>query len=312
MIRYLSHNEIDVKKWDNVIKHAFNGNIYAYSWYLDIIHEDWEALVENDYERVMPLTGRKKWGIGYMLQPLFAQQLGVFSTGILTGEHIINFIRKIPRKYPLVQINLNIHNHPDLPEPYQLLRNKNNLLDLIHNYRKLYSRYSQNTKRNLKKSRKFDLSLSKNLNPARVVELFRNNKGKQIKQLKDDDYQRLLRLMYTSIHKGKGITYGVYTSGNELCAAAFFLLENQHLIFLFSGSNLESRQNGAMTFLFDRVIEEFSNSRVVLDFEGSNNENLARFYHGFGSKEVYYTVLKYNLLPFPLKQLSNAYLRYLK
>ena len=312
MISYLTHNKIDKKKWDYAIKHAFNGNIYAFSWYLDLIHEDWEALVEDDYERVMPLTVGKKWGIGYVLQPFFAQQLGVFSTGILTGEHVINFIEKIPRKYPFVQINLNIHNHPDLQAPYQLIRNRNHLLDLIHNYRKLYSHYSQNTKRNLKKSRKFKLSLSKNLNPALVVELFRNNKGKQIKQLKDENYQRLLRLMYASIHKGKAITYGVYTINNELCAAAFFLLENQHLIFLFSGSNQEARQNGAMTFLFDRVIEEFSGTQVVLDFEGSNNENLARFYHGFGSKEVYYNMLKYNLLPFPLKQLTNGYFHYFK
>lgn len=312
MINYLTHNEIDKKKWDAVISHAFNGNIYAFSWYLDLIHEDWEALVEGDYERVMPLTCGKKWGIGYVLQPFFAQQLGVFSTGILSGEHVADFIRKIPGKYPFVQINLNIHNHPDLPAPYQLLRNKNYLLDLIHNYRKHYSQYSQNAKRNLKKSKKLHLSLSKNLNPGLVTELFKNNRGKQIKKLKDDDYQRLLRLMYAAVHKGKGITYGVYTANNELCAAAFFLLENQHLIFLFSGSNQEARQNGAMTFLFDSVIEEFSGSQVVLDFEGSNDENLARFYSSFGSKEVYYNVLKYNLLPFPLKQLTNTWFRYFK
>jgi hypothetical protein len=67
-----------------------------------------------------------------------------------------------------------------------------------------------------------------------------------------------------------------------------------------------------MTFLFDNVINEFAGTQVVLDFEGSNDENLARFYRGFGAKEVYYKVLKYNMLPFPLKQLTNGGFRYFK
>lgn len=312
MIHYLHHNEIDKQKWDYAIQHSFNGNIYAFSWYLDLIHTDWEALIDGDYERVMPLTGGKKLGLGYLLQPFFAQQLGVFSTNILTGEHVSHFIQNIPRKYAYVQINLNIHNQPDLQSPYQLIRNKNYLLDLIHDYRKLSAHYSQNTKRNLKNSLKQDLNLSRNLNPEQVIDLFRNNKGKQIKRWKDADYQRLLRLMYASIHKGKGITYGAYTPNNELCAAVFFLLENQHLIFLFSGSNEDARQNGAMTFLIDKVIDEFAGSQVILDFEGSNDENLARFYQGFGAKEVNYNVLKYNVLPFPIKQFVDGYFRYFK
>lgn len=312
MIQYLAHNEIDKQKWDYAIKHAFNGNIYAYSWYLDLIHSDWEALVEDNYDRVMPLTGKRKWGISYLLQPFFAQQLGVFSSNILTGEHVANFIQNIPHRFGYVQINLNIHNHPDLHAPYKLLRNKNYLLDLIHDYRKLSTHYAQNTKRNLKKSLKYNLSLSKNLNPAVVINLFRENRGKQIKVLKDEAYFRLQRLMYSAIHNGKGITYGVYTQNNELCAAAFFLLENQHLIFLFSGSNQDARQNGAMTFLIDNVIREFAGSQVIFDFEGSNDENLAHFYRGFGAKEVYYNVLKYNILHFPVKQLVNTWFRYKK
>ena len=46
---------IDKKHWDDCISKSFNGNVYAWSWYLDIVHPKWEALVENDYERVMAL-----------------------------------------------------------------------------------------------------------------------------------------------------------------------------------------------------------------------------------------------------------------
>lgn len=305
IIHYLKHGEIDKNKWDDAIRHAFNGNIYAFSWYLDRVHNDWEALVENDYERVMPLIGRKKWGIWYLFQPFFAQQLGVFSTNILTSKHVADFIYNIPKKFAFAQINLNIYNHPVLKSSYRLVPNKNYLLDLIHDYRKLSAHYSANAKRNLKRSLNMGLSISKNLNPEALIKLFRQNKGNQIKHWKDNDYRHLQELMYIAVHKGKGIFYGVYSRQNELCAAAFFLLGNQHLIFLFSGSNVQARQNGAMTFLLDNVVREHAGSKLILDFEGSNDLNLARFYHGFGAKEVNYNRLEFNMLPFPIKNLVN-------
>ena len=79
MIRYLRHNEIDREKWDACIAASENGLVYAYSWYLDVVHPEWEALVMDDYAAVMPLTGGRKFGVEYLFQPFFVQQLGAFS-----------------------------------------------------------------------------------------------------------------------------------------------------------------------------------------------------------------------------------------
>ncbi len=59
MINYLKHDQIDQQRWDDCIAHAPNGLVYAWSWYLDIVHPGWEALVEivdDKYLSVMPLT----------------------------------------------------------------------------------------------------------------------------------------------------------------------------------------------------------------------------------------------------------------
>ncbi len=39
----------------------------------------WDALVLDDYQAVMPLTWRSKFGIRYLYQPAFTQQTGIFS-----------------------------------------------------------------------------------------------------------------------------------------------------------------------------------------------------------------------------------------
>ena len=65
-IKYLRHQEVDKSKWDNCIDKADNGLIYAYSFYLDHMAKQWDALVLNDYEAVMPLTWNKKFGFYYL------------------------------------------------------------------------------------------------------------------------------------------------------------------------------------------------------------------------------------------------------
>ena len=61
-IRYIQHEEIDKAKWDSCIANAGNSLIYGYTWWLDNISPGWHALVLNDYDAVMPLTWRKKYG----------------------------------------------------------------------------------------------------------------------------------------------------------------------------------------------------------------------------------------------------------
>ena len=145
------------------------------------------------------------------------------------------------------------------------------------------------------------------MKPEIIINLFRKNKGKEITKWKDSHYSLLKHLMYSLIYKGRGAAYGVFTEHNDLSAGAFFVRSKDRLIFLFSGSDEVARENAAMTFLLDAVIQEHASRQIVLDFEGSNNENLARFYKGFGAKEIMYPGLVYNKLPFPLKQMFAFY-----
>ncbi len=201
MIKYLKHDEIDTEKWDDCIKNAFNGRVYAFTWYLDMVNEKWEALVENDYERVFPLTPGKKFGINYLYQPRFTQQLGIFSRSILSEETVHRFIDAIPGKYKFADINLNSFNQlagdEDKIKPWL-----NHELDLINSYEKIASNYSTNLKRNLKKAAKSPLTLVKSIKPEDIIELFKNNKGKDLDNLTDNDYELLRRLIYVMIYKG--------------------------------------------------------------------------------------------------------------
>ena len=300
MIRLLKHNEINKRRWDDCINKSFNGNVYALSWYLDIVHPNWNALIENDYERAMPLTNSKKLGLSYMFQPFFVQQLGVFSTSQLSQEDVANFIKAIPQQYLLTQYRLNSYNKVDYDSDI-IAKHRNVELDLIYDYQYLYNNYNNNTKRNLAKAEAAGLSINNNINPEIIISLFRNNRGKDVKHWKDKEYNRLLELINTAISQECCFTIGINDLDNNTIAGAVFMHSHDRIIFLFSGSDEAHKDKHALTMLLDNVIREFSETQYTLDFEGSDNDGLARFYKGFGGAEVFYPEVKYNNLKGILK-----------
>ncbi len=293
MIRYVKHQNINTEKWDLCIHNSVNSLVYAYSWYLDTLCEKWDALVEDDYQIVFPLPYRIKMGIKYAYQPFFTQQLGIFSQSILSQEKTEEFLRNIPDDYKFAEINLNSLNKLN-PKEFSFIPQKNHLLDLIGTYDTIKKGYSKNALRNINKAEKGQLSILRNCKPEEVIRLFRENRGRNIYTLKTNDYKRLNKLIHLFIYKGVADILCAYTERNEICAAAVFLRSNKRSIFFFSGMNNEGRDEKAMFYLIDNYIREQAGKVVTLDFEGSNNENLARFYKSFGAKETYYPLYYLN------------------
>jgi hypothetical protein len=296
MIRFLERDEIEAKSWDECISHAFNGNLYGYSWFLDIVCDDWAAMVEDDYVRVFPMAYRRKFGVYYIYQPFFTQQLGLYSRSALSQEFLGNFLEAIPRKFQRIELNLNQHNKAN-DSKYRLQPQLNHELDLIHPYVDISKSYSENLKRNLKKAQHSNVSLVRNPKPETIVELFRGNRGKEFRHLRESDYHRLLQMVYQCNHKGMADIRGVYDERNQLLAGAFFIRSHKKATFLFSGLSGEGREKAAMPFLIDSYIKENSNRHLTFDFDGSNDPKLAQFYKSFGSKEVVYPRVIIDRLP---------------
>ena len=93
------------------------------------------------------------------------------------------------------------------------------------------------------------------------------------------------------------------TIGNVIAGAAF--LKSFHsYTFLFSATSEEGRGSQAMSGIIDRFISEHSGQNKVLDFGGSMDTQLARFYKSFGSQEIVYLQIKRNTLPPLIRRLK--------
>ena len=103
-INFITHSQIDKFKWDFCMNQSINKSVYGLSWYLDIVSENWDALIYGDYELIVPIPCKRYLiFIPFMqrvYQPMFCQQLGAFSSNQdllndqLLIEEILSFFKK--------------------------------------------------------------------------------------------------------------------------------------------------------------------------------------------------------------------------
>jgi len=292
-IKYITHNEIDKLKWNNCINNAANGLLYAYAEYLDAMTNSmWDALIIGEYEAVMPLPFLKKYGICYLSQPLFVQQGGVFSAYLEYIKNTKQFLAKIPKKF--VKIALTVNYLADQSFKNSISRN-NYILDLNMTYGLLKKKFNTNTQRNIKHFSNNLLTVN-TLNELDDVFKFMEEYGKP--KLSKTVYQKLENGLKIKTKYFSTEIYQVKTIDNEIIASSVFVLSHGRAHYLLSAQNEIGKTMSAMFGIIDNFIQVHADSKLILDFEGSNIEGIARFFQGWGAKNEPYTFVKYLNLPF--------------
>jgi hypothetical protein len=295
-IRRIKSEFINRDRWDSLVGMAPNSRVYAMSWYLDLVADEWEALVWDDYAYVMPLPVKRRFGILKPVQPCYCQQLGIFPDAPADIKAIL--LTYLETNFSVFGLSFNSQN--ELPQRWRSKTMVNFLLHLDFPYKGLYGQYTSHTRRQLRKSLSNQLTFGEGIDTMEYIRFKKQSQPAQV-------YGRCLpvfkRLSAALMYKGTGTFYGVYTAENELCAAAFFVYHGKRLIYLNGVSNQKGKANGAMFFLFDQIIQRYAESKLFLDFEGSMNPGIARFFSGFGAQEEIYHHCRYNTLPIPFKWL---------
>ncbi len=300
-IQYIVHNDIDFAKWDTCISRSSNGLVYAYSYYLETMAPNWDALILNDYEAVMPLTWNKKFGVYYLYQPFITAQLGLFGNNI-HADLLDAFLKAIPGKFKYWDIYLN-HNNIFKSSGFPLYLRSNYILNLNRPYKDIYQNYRENIRRNIKKAENTGCKVIKEFNVEQVIEL-------AIMQMREYDKKSIdnterFRKLYRSLSSRKmATTYGI-SLNNQLLASAVFFFSHNRAYYILVGNHPNGKTLGASHALIDAFIKDYAGKNMLLDFEGSDIRNLAFFYESFGGFEEKFAAIKNNKLPFYLKWLKK-------
>lgn len=302
-IRYLTHQQLDFTKWDHCIATAPNGLIYGYSWWLDLMARQWDALVYNDYEAVMPLTWHKKLGIAYLYQPFLTAQLGIFGQDI-NAALVNSFLQAIPSRFRYWDIYLN-HQNMFTVQDFELYQRKNFVLGLDRSYEDLYMGYRDNIRRNVRKAEQLGCKPVLDFDVEQMIVLAVEQMRVYSKESADNT-SRFRRLYHYLHNRQQAITYGILSPRDELIASCVFVFSHNRAYYLLVGNHPDGRTIGASHMLIDAFIKDHAQKKMVLDFEGSDIASLAFFYSSFGAVEENYAALRENRLPFFLKWVKGG------
>ena len=295
-IAYLTYPEIDKQQWDACINRSANRLIYAKSFYLDAMAPNWHALVLNDYEAVMPLTWKKKWGIAYLYQPAFIQQGGIFFTGELSKSTLQAFMDKAFSIFKFAEITLNYLNELVDIRNGKVSKRNNYVLSLHAPYSEIYSAYPGVTKKNIKRAANRELQYKYSPDYLPVLKLYKKLYAERLPYFVHTDYRNFSIVCKTLSEQNNLIIRTVTNSNNEILAAVVILIDRRRLYNIISCITDEGKPAQANYFLYDRLIQEFSKSKYVLDFEGSDVKGIAEFYNRFMPQNEMYPFVKMNNL----------------
>lgn len=295
MIQFVKHSDIKRDLWEKCVRAAHNGMVNVLPWYLDIAFPQWDALVYKNYEAVMLIPTKSKWGIPFIYHPNFLRQTGVFSFTELSEKELEMFFVAYHKKcmYSSVFLSQKMESYPFEARVFQSL----NLMEPII--------MNENTKRNIKKAAKQSFELTENINADAVFKMYVENRG-QFLEHSERDLQILHQLMEKGLENGQGKALGAVNSEGELLTAAYVFLFEKTVYYLIGSVNETGKKQGAMHWLFAQIMEQYKESHAIFDFGGSNIESVAQFYKGLGGNDQTYYHYEGGLLKPVLKLLKMA------
>lgn len=272
MIKRVKYKDIDFIKYTNCLENSQQRKYSATKEFLDITtQKNWEILIYNDYEAVMPIPYIKKMGFKIVHNPMLCQQLGVFSSNdsIIINDSFFSFLEE---NYLVRVYNFNDENSLSTD-----LKKRKNFIIYPESYDIVYSKYSPKRKRKLRldpevKARTNTKIISfEEAKPFMKENLLGANKERDV-DLFLDRFEMMNR-------QGLIVCTAFYYTGKLINLIATY--EDQKTIALLGTFNDKEyvKLSGA-SILIDQTIRNTIASKIF-DFEGSELPNVEEFFRGF-------------------------------
>lgn len=298
-IQFLDSTALSYESYQRITAKA---GLYADPGFLKTMAGNWGAFVYKDYEAVLPVFPRIKWGVAYLYQPAFIQKTAIHSLRSVDSSLIHHFLSACRKKFRFAEFYL--ANDPAGSTCFSSQRN-NYLINLQQPYASIESQYKKDLQKNRKIASQYAFEYRPAASPNSLLSLYQQTYG-NVLNYSGLDYNRLLQYSNSVKEQGQLVMREVLLN-NETQAACLCLKDHDRLYLLANITVPPARKKAANHFLLDQLIAEFSGQLSWLDLEGSDHPGIAHFYQNFGAVRQPYYFVGWNDLPVPLKWLKPRY-----
>ncbi len=279
MIRKLSYTQIDFDKYQHCLENSEQYLFFAEKKYLDaLIGKNWDLLVLNDYEAVMPVPLVYKLGISFVIMPMQTQQLGVFSSkdSKELNQKFSDFLQK---HYRVFYYAFNAHNQFEPSENYRW-----NFILKSGDYSTIKKNYSVHRRRNVRitEALKDKIQIVEPQNMEHAESFFMKNSLEKSEVMNKKFFSNMKKL-----HSHGLIQLFELHFQNQLVSMAYLVKSKSELFLVnFINDKAYSKYN-VSSILIDQILQkEIENKQF--NFHGSSIPAIADFYRRFGAEETQY------------------------
>jgi len=233
---------------------------------------------------------RNKLGLRYSYQPVHCQQLGVLSEKKVDPEISRMFMHALKKRFRFGDFAFSEGNVVGEEPGFEVDDNVNYTLPLGQPYEVLVKKFSENCRRNIKKSYQANLQFTDDIPLEEVLMLKKLNDNLK----RGNIYYTYARALFTGLQKMGRLKICGVKINDRLVAAGIFAFSEKRAVMLLSASNKQGKDLRGMFLVLDTFIKNYAEQDLILDFEGSNISSIARFFRGFGAAPSIYQRISFD------------------
>lgn len=221
---FVPFEDIDKNKWNGNIHYSPNGNIYGYHWYLKSVIKEWDAIIEGDYQSVMPIPRRPLTKFEQSLLPF----LGPYTVNGYSAQRAQSFYNAW--KEHRVDVNYNFNDRFGKlmnDEDQTFVMKKHNYIKLHHTYDQISEKYQPKAHLLLNEATLQTFVYGSDIKPEILIEN---------ENLNEAEKSMLYRIMYNAIQRSVGWSLRVENKASGGVAKSFFISDKSGIYEIFSSS----------------------------------------------------------------------------
>ena len=295
-IRYIRGRDLDRGRWDRLMQSASNADLFGSSVFLDTMTDAWDAVVCGDYDAVLPLPVRRRFGWRYAYILPFCGPFSIYGR-LPESVSVEMMLRAIPQR--LVRCDLHLWTETP-PSGWKAQTRINHLLDLSMDHQTIRQRYQATCKNLLNRGLDAGLQMTTSCPVPSQLQMAGQFGG--LGGTDRRDVLRFERLCQLWDKTGQMLSMAVASTDGRFIAGGIFLRSARQLHYLLGWSNREGKKYNASRHILDEVIRMYAGQPLTLDFEGSDIPGVAQFFESFGAVPHPYQFLRRDTLPAVLEK----------
>lgn len=291
-MKFIQRKDIDLKKWDALVKSDSKNSAFSLSTYLDAVSENWCVLTDDNYSNGIALPFTINFGVKTCYTPIFVRLLDWCGEKKVEDQTFISLLKK---EFAAGQLSSSLLLSEEPKEEF--------VCQFIEKDQEVV--LNSQAKRMLAKFKKSSMSFEFVTSTDEVFQHIYKELPKKVSSLNDRSLSSLEKLVAQL--QAENLLKVLVVKEEKVVVGGIFLVEFKgSLLYLKGAFTAESKKEGAMYAIMEKAIAYSKEKGLNFDFGGSRVEGVRRFNVNLGGEDRVYYSYNWDNAPLWFKWLKKA------